>query len=255
METTVSYEKQASKEKWLVIRYRPTSLFSLRMTHATSKGGKTLLVPTPYAVKLAFIDACFRKFSADEALSTSKKVFNLLKGSQVRFRPPDRCVIQNTFLKVKQEERDAPAGIYAPTIAYREFCYFDGDLEVALAVSGLTSHEVDELSNLAPYINYLGKRGSFMQYLSLDILPGPLPAGFSCPETASAMAQGNYATTNYLDDFGEALVKDKHGFERINTYGTKPSALGEYRVLIRTLLPYRYVASGRHFTYYVRTID
>src|ERR1700722_18200764 len=49
--------------EWLVAAYSPVTMFSLRMTHATSKGGKTLVVPTPYAVKMALLDVCFRRFT------------------------------------------------------------------------------------------------------------------------------------------------------------------------------------------------
>lgn len=237
-------------ESWLIANYRPTSLFSLRMTHATSKGGKTLLVPTPYAVKLALIDACFRLFPAAEAQEQARNVFELIKAREVRFRPPDHCLVQNTFFKVKQEERDGPGGTYTSTIAYREYCYFKGELAVAVDVTGMAEARRKTLVRLAPCINYLGKRGSFMQFVSIKIHDGSLPPGYSCPENKADIANGGYASTNYLDDFGEALIKDADGFSRISSYGGKPSALGKYRVLIRTLLPYRYVSGGKHFTYY-----
>src|SRR5690606_35847212 len=92
-------------EQWLILLFRPVSLFSLRMTHATNKGGKTLLVPTPYAVKLALIDACFRLFAGEEANQRARQVYELVKGIEIRFRPPAHCVVQNTFIKIKQQER------------------------------------------------------------------------------------------------------------------------------------------------------
>ena len=49
-----------SGEKWLLASFKPVTLFSLRMSIATSSAAKTLLVPTPYAVKLALVDAAFR---------------------------------------------------------------------------------------------------------------------------------------------------------------------------------------------------
>lgn len=238
--------------KWLMASYRPTSLFSLRMTHATSKGGKTLLVPTPYAVKLALIDACFRFFSFDEAPEKAKLVYELIKAREIRFCPPEHCVVQNTFIKIKQEDREGPAGSYTPTIAYREFCFFSGDLALALNITGLRDEEIQMLINLAAHINYLGKRGSFMQFIAAQLRDGSLPTGYTCPELHADIVNGGFGATHYLDDFGEELVKDKEGFERINSYGGKPSALGKYRVLTRTLIPYRYVVSGRHFTYFRR---
>ena len=245
-------EYNSADEQWLILNYRPTSLFSLRMTHATSKGGRTLLVPTPYAVKLALIDACFRCFAGNEAYQRSRQVYEWIKGMEIRFRPPAHCVVQNTFVKIKQQERNAPAGIYSPTIAYREFCYFNGDLEIALNVTGIEDTAIQILSTVATHITYLGKRGSFMQFISARTFNGLLPQGYTCPEDKADIANGSYGTTHYLDDFGEELIKEAGGFERINSFSQKSSTLGKYRVLTRTLIPYRPVSSGKHYTYYKR---
>ena len=43
----------ASNLEWIVFAYQPTALFSLKTSRATSTVGKTLLIPTPYAVKMA----------------------------------------------------------------------------------------------------------------------------------------------------------------------------------------------------------
>ncbi len=45
---------------WLIATYQPTSLFSLRPANATTSGGKTLLTPTPFALKMALLDAAIR---------------------------------------------------------------------------------------------------------------------------------------------------------------------------------------------------
>lgn len=235
---------------WLILRYLPTALFSLRMTYATNKGGKTLLVPTPYAVKMALIDACFRMFDAHEAEARAKHVYGLVKDRPVRIGPPRNCVVQNTFIKIKQEERGAPRGIYAPTIAYREFCFYDGELKVALGVGGMADQDVRDLTEIAARVNYLGKRGSFMQFVGADLHHGKLPRGYTCPEKEADIVNGGYRSMHHLDDFGQALIQDPHGFDRINSYGDKPSGLGSYRILVPTMLPYRYVSSGKHFTYY-----
>jgi len=89
-----------------------------------------------------------------------------------------------------------------------------------------------------------------MQFISAQTWDGPLPKGYTCPESQADIANGGFGTTHYLDDFGEELIRDKAGFERVNSYGEKPSALGKYRVLTRTLLPCRQVTGGKHFTYF-----
>ena len=238
----------AGEGPWLTFRYLPTALFSLRMTHATSKGGKTLLVPTPYAVKLAFVDACFRV--KGELLAT--EVLDWIKGREIRFLPPEHCIVQNTFQKVLQADRNSPRGYFSSTIAYREFCFYRGELIVALDAAGLSSEQTETLETIAAHINYFGKRGSFVQFLGSEKRE-LLPQSFTHPGGDPNISANTYGVSNFLDDFGEEALKDKRLFDRISTYG-KGSApvLGKHRILVPTLLPYRLERSSRGFSHYRR---
>jgi len=250
-------------DKWLIAQYAPVSLFSLRSTYATSKGGKTLLVPTPYAVKLALIDATFRMYSRSEAEAAARRVFDLIKAQPVRVRPPAECLVQNTFQRILQPERASDdggmsSGPFTRTIAYREFVFFHGEMEIALGLNGLDDSEGAELDRLPAHINYFGKRGSFWQFLGVRPHRGPLPAGFSLVMTEigrqSLEIVGRYRATEYLDDFGPKLCAAKDGFDRISTYHDGTITLREHRVLQHTLLPYQRRSGGRHFTHYRRTV-
>lgn len=248
---------------WLVAQYAPVSLFSLRSTYATSKGGKTLLIPTPYAVKMALIDACFRAQPSGKGEATARHVFDLIKAQPVRVRPPAECLVQNTFLRVLQPERasddaETTSGPFTGTIAYREFVFFSGPMEIALGLGSLGASEVAELARLMAHINYFGKRGSFWQFAGTQQHQDILPPGFSLIMSEvgqhSLEIVGQYRVTEYLDDFGPKLCKAKDGFERISTYHDGTITLGEHRVLQPTLLPYQRKAGGRHFTHYRRTV-
>ena len=241
--------------EWLILSYLPVSLFSLRMTHATSKGGKTLLVPTPYSFKMTLIDACFRVFDGKNAEIKARQVFDLIKGCEIRFNPPAGCVVQNTFIKIRQEERDAPRGFYAPTIAYREFCFYgDDELKVAIGINGLSEDEVSLIRRVGNHINCIGKRGSFWQYIEYSIYKGNLPEGYTFPQLEERLLTGKFQWVQYLDDFGEVLCKAKDGFDRISTYGPGTVKLGEHRILVKTLIPYRFVQSSKHFTQYEKIV-
>lgn len=241
--------------EWLVISYIPVSLFSLRMTHATNKGGKTLLVPTPYAFKMILIDACFRVFDRDDAEIKARQVFDLIKGCEIRFSPPPGCIVQNTFIKIRQEERGAPKGFYVPTIAYREFSFYSGgELKVAIGINGLSEGSVTLLKYIGSHINCIGKRGSFWQYIDDSICKGVLPQGYTYPQENEQLSVGNPQWVQYLDDFGEALCKAEDGFDRISTYGNGKIELGKHRILVRTVLPYKFKQSSRHFTQYIKSV-
>jgi len=239
---------------WLILSYLPVTLFSLRMTHATSKGGKTLLVPTPYSFKMTMLDACFRVYEGEQAEIKARQLFELIKGCAIRFNPPSNCIVQNTFIKIRQEERDAPKGLYVPTIAYREFCFYNGnDMDVAISVKGISKEDVSLLKQIGSHINCMGKRGSFFQFKESKLYNGNLPADYTAP-----IDEGSINTENlwpqYMDDFGEALCKAKDGFDRISTYGAGDITLGKHRVLVKTLIPYYFSKSSKHFTQYKKPI-
>lgn len=240
--------------RWLVVKYAPVSLFSLRMTRATSKGAKTLLVPTPYSFKMALLDACFRAFQYANAETKARELFNAINKLEISFSPPRCCIVQNTFVKIRQEERDAPKGFFVPTIAYREFCFFSGDeLQTALMIADLEDKEITLIEKLCKHVNCIGKRGSFWQYTGKEIVHGNLPHGFTYPVQDNFITDGEAHWLQELDDFGQPLWNDNDGFDRVSTYNAKPLMLGEHRVLLKTLLPYRFVRSSKHFTQFERS--
>lgn len=245
-------EQSASQQLWLMLLFEPTSLFSLRMTHATNKGGRTLLLPTPYAFKLALVDAAFRAWPPAEAPQQARVLFKAIAPLAVRFSPPNEAVVQHTFIKVRQEERDSRPGIYNSTIAFREFVYYRGTLIAALPAQTLEPEERELITKAAAHVQYMGKRGSFFQYVGSSTHCGPLPPGFTTTESPEALLSGQYGSTQYLDDFSEKLTKLRDAWERVSTYGSKSLKLGEDRTLIRTLLPYRVWVEGHSFTAYKR---
>lgn len=237
------------RSRWLLLQYRPSALFSLRMSQATSSGGKTLLVPTPYAFKMALVDVGFRLYG----LGGGRSVFEEIKGREVRFRPPAEAVVTQTFVKLlrqargQEEESAGSEGPFQRTIGYREFCYYGGILTVALGVGGLAADRVNDLVLLAAHVNYLGKRGSFMQFVGWEEKE-QLPAYFTVPAGETVTDTSPYGVGQFLDDVGN--LDDQELFERINVYSEKNVTLNKHRVLVHHLLPYRLVQSSKGYTLY-----
>lgn len=90
-------------EKWLVFRYLPAALFSLKMSRATSTAGKTVLVPTPYSIKMAFVDAALRHRLTWDVESTIRHFAK----TPVRIGVPQHACVTGTLQSVRQEIRDA----------------------------------------------------------------------------------------------------------------------------------------------------
>ncbi len=243
-------------QEWLVAAFSHVTMFSLRMTHATSKGGKTLVVPTPYSIKMALLDVCFRRFPQADALSMARNVFDWIKASPVRVRPPKHCVVNNTFVKILDWNRDG-VDPFRQTIAYRELAFFGGDdLLIAISAAGLSADQRQTLTELFAHINSLGKRGGFVQFKGAEVFHGDLPVGFTAMRSELSTKQiMTYMLTQALDDFGPALCAARDGFDRVSTYGSGTIKLGEHRVLKATAIPYAPKSSSRHFSWYERPAD
>lgn len=230
---------------WLVATYKPVSLFSLRTTEATSSGGRTLLCPTPYSVKMALVDAAFRCGNGESAART----FELLKDAEVRFSPPDDVVVQHTFVKVLRESRKAGVH-FGSTISYREYCFYRGELSIALLLPNSTP-QIEWVTKLLWHVNYFGKRGSFFQAARVELCE-ELGASYTLevPNELDRANPNKFGVIQYMDDFGEL---PKNGFEYVNTYSTKTMRLGQHRILRQFLLPLCQEETSNRYTHYRKT--
>jgi hypothetical protein len=223
---------------WTIARYQPTAFFSLKPNMATSSGGKTLIVPTPFAVKSALLDAAIRT----RGLARGKALFSGIRALEIAVRLPRQIVVNNTFNRVLRAARSPSPGQwpYQRTIGFREYVQFGGPL--ALAFQSLS----DELAPLLAQVNYLGKRGGFIQLLNRPTQEDALPEAFTLL-TAGVNGAFPLGTLQMVDDWGERMT-----FDRINIYSDKRITAGTHRVFHHVVLPHRPVRSSRGFTLYER---
>lgn len=232
---------------WLIADYQLSTLFSLKMSTATSSGGKSLLLPTPYAIKMALLDAACRVWGVGRA----ETEWPAVRDARVALRPPGRVVVTNLFAKVLKPRRTpaAPgsphAGPLGKTIAFREYVYHHGAFGVALMID--SQQQARTYTELLLQVNYLGKRGGFVQLVQGPEEAGSLPAGFILVDGTLPASFSRESVLQQMDDCDESLT-----FEGANVYSGKPIKLGEERVLRSVVLPYRLVRSSKSFTLYER---
>src|SRR4029078_10890855 len=51
---------------WTIAYYEPTGLFSLRPALSTASGAQRLLVPTPFAIKMALLDVAIHLYGVEQ---------------------------------------------------------------------------------------------------------------------------------------------------------------------------------------------
>ncbi len=237
---------------WIVARYLPVAPFSLKPASATASGGMTLLVPTPYAIKMALLDAAIRLFGLKEG----ERLFPLLRDCTIALAPPHDLVVMKGFSKIRrplkdksdekaQEAHERKHWPMQPTIAYREYVSYQGDFQLAIAAPSHTALPAI-FPQLLCAINYFGKRGGFVQLTSLPYQTETLPdTRFINLTSADLVAFHQAGTLQMLDDCGQMLT-----FQRANIYSAERITLGKERILRHVVLPYRLQSSSRGYSWY-----
>jgi hypothetical protein len=229
--------------RWLVVEYQPTALFSLKMSQATSSVGKTLVVPTPYSIKMAFVDAAFRvglsAVECDDFLRSLVRV-------EIRVAPPEAACVTHTFIKVRQESRDAsPLRPYIASIAYREIVHHHGTWRWAFDVSRGDDALAERLVRVAPHVAYIGKRGSFVQFVRLSRQTDLGPEFTQPIQNQQTWTPPQRAHIVPLDDFGPDA-----DLETLSSFTPKRPSRDKHRRFIDTIVPLGLVNTGPGFSEY-----
>lgn len=268
------------KGPWLLLRYRPASLWSLKSSQATSSGGKALLVPTPYSIKLALIDAAIQT----HGLRAGEELFEVLRGRPIRICPPETAIVSATFVKIwklarpgddDESEGVSAAKTFSPSVGFREYVSFDGRhdrelFQVAIASAELKTGQRNLLGRAAAALSYSGKRGGFLQFVPGEDEDGltttaelPTNAPYTLPQTVwrkeglevplgsiqlldelSANARWDHVSTYGVGKVKAGLESFSEGEQMTN------SVLD--RVFVHTFVPYRLRRTARSYSYYER---
>ncbi len=229
--------------RWLVATYRPTAIFSLKISLATSSVGKTIIVPTPYAIKMAFVDAAFRAGLTDGECADFLRSLVVV---DVRIAPPSAAVVTHTFVKVRQEPHHPdPLRPYIDSIAYREVVHHDGLWHWAFDVSQGDEGVAQRLERVAPHLSYIGKRGSFIQFVGISRWQELGPEFTQPVQSQDAWTRPPRAHIVPLDDFGpEADLATLSSFTRVRPKRDR------HRRFVQTIVPLGLVNTGPGFSEY-----
>jgi hypothetical protein len=233
--------------RWLVFSYQPTGLFALKSSTATSSVGKSLLVPTPYSIKMAFIDAAFRiGWSGDLETLVQDFVF-----VSVRIGVPEYACVTHSISKIRQEPKEngekASSEKYISAMAYREMVQFSGPIRIAFDLTKMSEKGAGGLVTLAPYIGYMGKRGSFFQYLSVCRISA-LSSIYTQSLLKPDLKLPNRSHVATLDDFGPEA-----NLNVLNSYIKGKVERNKHRVFEKTIIPLGVRSLGSGFSEYIRS--
>jgi hypothetical protein len=243
LEQTTSVAGIPGSGRWLISEYEPTALFSLKMSLATSSVGKTLVIPTPYSIKMALVDAAFRAGLSD---TECDEFLRSLVAVEVRVAVSDAAAITHTFIKVRQESRGGdPTRPYISTVAYREVVHHHGRWLWAFDLVGGDDILTERLIRLAPHVCYIGKRGSFVQFRGLSRAT-ELNHQFTQPvQNDRPWSPPPRAHIVSLDDFGSEA-----DLATLSSFTDRSPKRDRHRKFVEIVVPMGLVNTGPGFSEY-----
>lgn len=234
---------------WTIVEYEPGSLLSLKLSTATSTGGKSLLLPTPFAIKMALLDVAIRS----EGLAAGEALWPAIRDGQVAIDGPAWIIANNAFTKIlkppkERQPPDAETGLVSTmirTIAFREYVQWQGRFRLAFAPGGAEGED-DQWARRLTLINYLGKRGGFIQATGEVAAQPALEAAF----VRLNEGDGSFplvGTPQLLDDCTATV-----SFAQVNIYSEEKLRVGKDRILRQVVIPYQLERASRGYSVYRR---
>lgn len=232
---------------WFITTYQPVSPISLKVATATSTGGKSLLIPTPFTLKMALLNTVIQQMG----VARGERLWPVIRDTQFALDGPARITVTNTFTKILKPMKGKPTldpetGLtrgMINTIGFREYVQWQGTVQLA-AQPGATNEELPWQQWLTS-IQYFGKRGGFVQ--AVDCVESEALTAAFTPLDQPATAFALDGTLQLLDDCAEDLT-----FAQVDIYSGKNLRTGKDRLLRPIILPYRVARSSRGYTLYER---
>lgn len=208
--------------------YKPMALFSLRDSNSTSSGAKSLFLPSPYSIKMAFISQAISIGGVD--FKNEKNLFTVIRDAEISYQINGEFSVNNCFVKIQKKRDGNP---YAPTVCFREYIYINGNLELIFDVDDQS--DVCFLKKYLYTINYFGKRGCFYQFIKYNDTPNePNVRSFSANSMCAGIIQE-------FDDFDHSL-----SFDNVNSY-SEAKTKRKKRLLV---LPLECTSSSKSYSCY-----
>lgn len=221
------------------VKFLPTTLFSLKDSKSTNSGAKSLLLPSPYAIKMAILNQAITIGGELEHLEEKKsKYFVFIRDVKIYYRLEEGSFfsVNNSFVKILKPAREG--GGFGQTVAFREYLFLSNAIEVIFDVE--TEEQKEYLKKYLHKINYFGKRGCFFQFVEYNDNPQePNVHSFDSQSLQAGILQE-------YDDFDS-----KATFDNVNSYSGGTTK----RTKTIMLLPLQRVGSSKSYSLFKKNIS
>jgi hypothetical protein len=215
-----------------VVEMEIVSLFSLRDPTTNAHFARTLLCPSPAAIKMALLSALLWKDGTEPVqedpgaavwsgqappfAATGQAHLNWLKDLDIAWRPPPMIAVTEVTTRILKGDENTigsptkPGQPFERTVSMREYAH--ADRPFALAFIGIPTKRWDDFVYAVSCIRHLGVAESLVQPVAPPCRVGELPEGFVLLTKEHAeSAPGSVARV--IDDLG-----DDPEFERLSPF-------------------------------------
>lgn len=204
------------------------ALFSLKDSNSTSSGAKSLFLPSPYSIKMAFISQAISLGGVN--FSNDKHLFVVIRDAEISYHINGEFSVNNCFVKIQKKRDSNP---YTPTVGFREYIYINEEVELIFNVANQT--DVCFLKKYLHTINYFGKRGCFYQFIKYNDAPNePNVMSFGANNMCAGIIQE-------FDDFDHSL-----SFDNVNSYSEAKTKRKKHLLV----LPLECTSSSKSYSCY-----
>ncbi|MBB3186022.1 hypothetical protein [Microbacter margulisiae] len=145
--------------------YQPTNLFSLKESNSTNSGAKSLLLPSPYSIKMALFNQAITIDGTEQFENKKSQELSYIRDAGIEYFISGSFCVNNCFVTI-QSLRD---GTYRGKPSFREYIYLSDNIEIIFEVKDESAKAY--LQKYLHRINYFGKRGCFFQFVGYNDSP------------------------------------------------------------------------------------
>ncbi len=211
--------------------YKPTSLFSLKESNSTNSGAKSLLIPSPYAIKMALFNQAITIDGIDNFENKKSLVFEFIKDAKIEYIVNGSFCVNNCFVTIQSYRNERKEFTGKPS--FREYIHLSQNIEIIFGVKN--EEAMIYLKKYLHRINYFGKRGCFFQFINYNDSPEkPNVKKFD----ASNFSQG------ILQEFDD--ISPKADFKHVNNFDSEDAK----RDKIVFVIPVQNINSSKSYTHF-----
>lgn len=211
--------------------YQPTNLFSLKESNSTNSGAKSLLIPSPYSIKMALFNQAITIDGKEVFEGKKSKEFAFIKDAQISYRVSGSFCVNNCFVTIQSYRNERKEFTGKPS--FREYIYLSDNIEIIFDVKDDEAKQY--LQKYLHRINYFGKRGCFFQFVGYRANPSePNIKEFNVSDFSAGI----------LQEFDDISLKAQ--FKNIDNFDSF-SAQREKKILV---IPVRNENSSKSYTHF-----